>query len=69
MRSPAAFSAILAARHQPESFLCLSCGRLQSIVSLVPGLPLPFTVAVGVFRRGGSQEIAPATERDRGGVP
>jgi hypothetical protein len=28
-----------------------------------------FTVAVGVFRRGGSQELAPATERDRGGVP
>ena len=30
---------------------------------------LVFTVAVGVFRRGGSQELAPATERDRGGVP
>ena len=28
-----------------------------------------FTVAVGVFRRGGSQELAPAMERDRGGVP
>jgi len=30
---------------------------------------LRFTVAVGVFRRGGSQELAPVTERDIGGVP
>lgn len=36
--------------------------RLSSLTSL-------FTVAVGVFRRGGSQELAPAMERDRGGVP
>ena len=42
----------------------------QDVIALVDSLrPLLASVAVGVFRRGGSEELAPAMERDRGGEP
>lgn len=56
--------------------LLVAASFFASVLSAVAGfggavipLALRFTVAVGVFRRGGSQELAPAAERDRGGGP